>query len=197
LVQKAADQGWKNALIDLASLYARGIGEPRNESESPFKLLLRVHQWDDLLQRYYEGRGTQRDLMAAAECYCRLAVLYPRHYSLADKIEFHAERPASDRDYFKASDDLRHALSPYLKSARHDASAALQIAARYMAGIDGPKSSTQAWAWLTIAKQMGSSEAEAKIQKLESQMSHEELSRANEQFEEHARALRHVQDFVR
>jgi TPR repeat protein len=115
---------------------------------------------------------------------------------LADKFEFHPENRASDRGDFKAADDLRHALSLYLKSARRDGSAALQIANRYLTGIDCPQSSAQAWAWLTIAKQNGSTEVASKIQKLEPGMSKEELSRANEQLEEHTRALRHVADVI-
>jgi len=195
LLRAAADQGIPGAIHDLAQCYAFGIGEPRNDADRPIQLLRRSKSWDELISRYEAGFGTDRDLMAAAECYCEYA-LESWRITLADKIEFHPGTPTQtwsgiqsfdDRQiqvqipYVDGSDDLRHALSLYLKSAQGDGSAALQIGNRYLKGQDAPQSNWRAWAWFTIAAQHGSSEAGRQLKDLESRMAPEDLKAAGQE----------------
>jgi TPR repeat protein len=196
LVRAAADQGVRGAMHDLAQCYGFGIGEPRNDADRPIELLRRSKSWDELISRYEVGYGTERDLVAAAECYTEAArALQPWIYTLSDKLEFHPGIPIQgataiqsfdDRQimvpipYKDCSDDLRHALSLYLKSAKGDGQAALQIANRYLNGLDTPQSSPRAWAWFKIAAQYGASEADAKAKQIDSRLTSAEL-KAGEQ----------------
>ena len=158
LVRAAVDDGLDAAASGLAELYAGGIGTPRNDADRPIELLWRCKSWDNLIFRHETGLGTERDFVAAAECYCEAAMSnaqYYWRYSLWDKIEFHPGKPQSavrpswapdghhvqiqlPVPYEDGSDDLRRALSLYLKSAKGDGQAALQIGNRYLAGQDAP-----------------------------------------------------------
>ncbi len=203
LMRAAADQGMPEAMHDLAQCYAVGIGEPRNDADRPVQLLRRSKSWDELIRRYEAGFGTDRDLMAAAECYCEYA-LGSWRMTLADKIDFHPGTPTQtwggtesfdDRQiqtqipYVDGSDDLRHALSLYLKSAQGDGAAALQIGNRYLKGQDAPQSNTHAWAWFTIASQNGSAEARANLKNLESHMAPEDLKSGEQERARQAQQL--------
>jgi TPR repeat protein len=197
LVRAAADEGVEAALHDLASLYAQGIGAPRSEADRPINLLWRSKSWEELIRRFERGLGTERDIVSAAECYCETALLnapYYWRYTLEDKIEYHPGKSQNAWTSFRAdddhvsigitipyedgSDDLRRALSLYLKSAKGDGRAAFQIGTRYLKGQDAPQSNTRAWAWFAIAAREGSSEAREKMKELESQMTPDELKAA-------------------
>jgi uncharacterized protein len=207
LVRAAVDQGLPDAMHDLAQCYAFGIGEPRNDADRPIELLRRSKSWDELISRYEAGLGTERDLTAAAECYCEGA-LESWRFTLADKIDFHPGTPThtmteiqsfDERQiqvqipYVDGSDDLRHALSLYLKSAKGDGPAAWQIGNRYLKGQDAPQSNARAWAWFTIAAQNGSAESRANLKELESHLTPEEL-KAGEQ--ERARQVKQLSRFA-
>ena len=110
LIRHAADQGYNRALFDLAGLYARGIGAPRNDLDQPLELLKRVTRsstksldgvtkwaYDGIFFRYQYGVGTERDLVAAAEVYCHAAEEGVWEYSLADKLEPGAPRSKPDK----------------------------------------------------------------------------------------------------
>jgi TPR repeat protein len=209
LVREAADQGVREAMHDLARCYAFGIGEPRNAADRPIELLRRSQSWDELITRYEAGYGTERDLVAAAECYAEAAmVLQSWIYTLSDKLEFHPGIPTwigtgiqsfDDRQievairFQDGSDDLRHALSLYLKSATDDGKAALQIGNCYLKGQDAPQSNSRAWVWFTIAAANGSTEAHAKIAELKSHLSPEDLKSAEQ---EHARQEKQLRRFA-
>lgn len=200
LVRAAADQGLEAALHDLASLYAQGIGAPRNDADRPINLLRRSKSWEELMRRYEQGLGTERDIFSAAECYCETAMLDSPYYwrpTLNDKIEYNPEKPqkgtrpipADDGHgstgilvpYEDSSDDLRHALSLYLKSVLGEGGTAVEIGNRYLkGGQDAPQSQICAWMWFTVAAQNGSSEASAKVKELESRMGPEDLKTAKE-----------------
>lgn len=203
LVRAAADQGVTEAIHDLAQCYAFGIGEPRNAADRPIELLRRSKSWEELIRRYEAGWGTDRDLIAAAECYCEGAV-ESWSLTLVDKTDFHPGTSThtmtgiqsfDDRQiqiqipYVDGSDDLRRALSLYLKSAKGDGAAALQIGNRYRKGQDAPQSNARAWAWFTIAAQHGSAEARANLKELESRMTPEELKAGNEERTREAQQL--------
>ena len=101
LMRSAADQENHDAMFKLASLYARGIGEPRNAQEQPIQLLQRItkliapdpirggseYAYNDIVFRYQYGLGTDRDLVSAAQWYCRAALAGAWEYSLDNKFE--------------------------------------------------------------------------------------------------------------
>lgn len=102
LIRNAADQGHSRSVSELAELYARGVGEPRNSQDEPMQLLRRVaatksddEYWffrakgayNEIIFRFQYGLGTQRDLIAAAHWYCRAALAGMEGYSLGDKVE--------------------------------------------------------------------------------------------------------------
>jgi TPR repeat protein len=72
LMQSAFDQGARFAAFELASMYAAGIGEPRNDAERPMTLFLSLAKkgntdaMEELGRRYRTGFGTQKDLLKAA-----------------------------------------------------------------------------------------------------------------------------------
>lgn len=208
LVRSAADQQQWAAEHELASLYAQGIGEPRNEEDRPIPILQRIHAWEDLIFRFEHGLGTDRDLIVAAQYYCQQTLAQSNKMSLAAYLEFHPNpppatfrnitpsdghariicgpRPANDQ----ASDEVLRAVSLYLKSARGETPAALQIARRYQTGQDAPRSVSRAWAWFTIAGRNGSAEAQTIATKLESQMSRDELAAARKYLAEQTDILK-------
>lgn len=197
LIRAAADQGHEDVVHELADLYARGVGEPRDEADRPIHLLHRAQAWGDLIFRNEHGVGTERDLIVAAQYYCYAAMTGSRfhvQFSLADKVEFHPPNRSwgtplhevADRHVkifgppidIEASDDLLRALSLYLKSARGDGEAAVQIGQRYLTGQDAPKSTAFAWTWFQIAAKNGSTASHERVLALEKQMTGEELKSA-------------------
>jgi TPR repeat protein len=205
LIRAAADQNHDYALRELAALYARGVGEPRNESERPVALLERVGAWKDLLFRYQHGLGADRDVILAARAYSKL--ILGRGQSL-DGREYHSPEDLNDKIEFKPSfngpmgtpvkqaadwhldlsgpvsrngapgDDVLRALSSYLKAALGDGAAALQLGKRYETGSDAPQSASKAWAWFGIAAQNRNPEAQGTLSTLAGQMNHDEMQRA-------------------
>jgi TPR repeat protein len=204
LMRAAADKGLKDAIVDLAHLYARGVGEPRNENDRPLQLLEQAHAWGELVSRYEHGLGTPRDLVTAAHCFCKLSLENTWYYSsasLLDKIDFHSPKrfggtpiidPAdrhvqilgsTDDNSDGPSDNVLRVLSLYLKSATGNGQAAGQIGNLYVSGIDAPISTAKAWAWFNIAARNGIAAARDKITALERQMSAEDLKTAQQQLE--------------
>ena len=220
LIRAAADQNHEAALIELANLYAQGIGEPRGDSERPVALLECTGAWEDLQLRYENGLGTERDLVMASRCFCERSLneryYSPYNYDLADLIEFKPgvsrfliTRNISPRDGHvtilgpthrsdaAASDDLLRVLSLYLKSARGDGSAAFRIGEMYENGSDTPKSASSAWVWFSIAEQNGNAEARDKIRVLEKQMSADEIKSAQNRFSSVSADLKEVAPILR
>jgi len=198
LIRRAADQGHNRALYDLAGFYARGIGEPRNNSDQPLELLKRVTRssarsldgvtkwaYDGILFRYQYGVGTERDLVAAAEVYCRAAEEGVWEYSLADKLVPQAPRSKQDKgghfagsaehswisirmpDFGPMSDEARYVLSVYLQAAQSNPASLAEIGGRYVTGRGVPRNQTNAWLWLTLAQQQGAAEVRPTIAAIE------------------------------
>jgi TPR repeat protein len=215
LVRAAADQNLEAAVKELADLYARGVGEPRNEADRPVHLLVRAKAWSDLVLRYEYGLGTARDLIMAAQYYCKGAMTHSPFYdgySLEDKTEFNPPKrtwgtpmitPVDKHvqilgvpDDIEPSDDVLHALSFYLKSAAGDGPAAVQIGNYYLNGQNVPKSTMRAWVWFTVAARAGSSEASEKAAEVETQMTSDEFKTAKQELSEQTQELRLVANAI-
>ncbi len=214
LVRAAADQGLNNALIELADLYAQGIGEPRSAQEHPMQLYERAHDYSRLILRYRYGVGTERDMIAVARCYVSLAN-DPKSWfwspeELVKRIRF---KPAirmkgmsmEDDGYYgpledsgpePPNEDLRF-LSLYLKSALGDGQSALEIANCYLVGKDAPKSMLDTWLWLTLAGQNGSGEATAQLHRLESQIDSDAIGQARKRLPGFLQELNNVGALLR
>jgi len=218
LVRAAADQGMMDAKRELANLYARGVGEPRSQQETPMALLEQTSDWDALQFRYEHGLGTPRDLVMAAICFSKLLLHGTWYYSssdLADKVELKSPRDdststpllASPDDHTQIlgpphrshnpSDDVLRALSLYLKSARGDGSAAHRIGSFYLKGLNAPQSTPSAWAWFKIAAQNGDASAREIISTLDKQMTADERKSAQARLAAITTDLRQVAPAVR
>lgn len=207
LMRAAADQEHDEALEELALLYASGVGEPRSESDRPVALFEQARSWKQLMLRYKHGLGTERDVIMAARAYSKLILgrgraLDGREYhspgDLNDKIEFKPVTDGSvgtpiiqgaDRHLYMSGppsrsgspgDDVLRALSVYLKAARGDGAAALQLGKHYETGSDAPQSSPKAWAWFSIAAQNGNPAAGGKLATLAGQMNRDEMQTAQQ-----------------
>ena len=131
LMRAAADQNYAPALRELAGLYARGIGEPRRREDEPLQLLKRVTQlqkpgersesqwaYEEIAQRYQCGLGTEKDLVSAAQWYCRGAQAGVWFFSLEDKAE---DRPRLPRgETMTSTPDLRGVISLILPERESD-----------------------------------------------------------------------------
>jgi len=120
LVRLAVDQGDTSACFTLATLYSRGIGEPRSPSEEPISLFKRLIEKgkespdSETLEacraaffRYQYGVGVERDLVAAAEMFCEGVRQGDWRHSLKDKLQHTAPRNRSeDAGCFIASPEL-------------------------------------------------------------------------------------------
>ena len=207
LMRAAADQDHDEALQELAALYARGVGEPRNESERPVVLLERAGTWNDVLLRYTHGLGADRDVIMAARAFSKLVLGGKRtldgrsYYSpgdLKDMIEIklstaspvatpmikaadqHCDIMGPPHRIGAPGDDVLLALSSYLKAARGDGAAALQLGKHYEIGGNAPQSAPRAWAWFSIAVKNKNPEAQAKLAALAGQMNREQMRKAQQ-----------------
>jgi TPR repeat protein len=211
LVRAAADQGLNDALIGLADLYAQGIGEPRSDQDRPLQLLTRAREYSQLIYRYEYGVGTPRDLVAAAQWYCRAALA--GYGSINDKVEFHPSngfmkgmptvsswdgkgicQPIQTGD---PNDEVRRVLSFVLKAAQGNGAAALRVGNMYLTGQDAPQEAAKAWLWLTIAAQNGSTAAQAKISDAESAMTADELKKVRQELPALTKELAEVASVLR
>jgi len=199
-------------MVELAKLYGRGIGEPRNDSDRAVALLERVvngngdlsenydlikSAYESLVFRYEYGVGTERDLIAAVQWYCRGVLAGMDGFSIADKVEI---GPAKQRylasyggdpersliavsapDAGGNSDRFFMVLSEYLKAASSkNRDGLLQIGDRYLAGQDTPRNSVKAWLWFSLASNSGVPGSNARLLEMKSQMTENELRQANE-----------------
>jgi len=208
LIRRAAEKNGPAPLIELARLYAMGVGEPRNDQDRPMQLLQRAAQdasewgwgaYRALIFRCQYGPATDRDLIAAVQWYCRAALAGVEGCSLVDKLEtgqtklrpmasFKVERETECAllsirlpDNGGPSDRFLAVMSLYLKAARRNDSQALtQIGQMYAAGRDVPVSAAKAWPWFTLAAQRGDTRADAEIAKIEQSMTKDELNNARQ-----------------
>lgn len=203
LIRAAADQNLGDALAELADLYARGVGEPRNDRDRPMALLERAGRWEDLQFRYVHALGTERDLVMAARCFSRIFLNESLYYSPSDLTNYLDFKPPRgglagpqlidapdehvtilgpvERDQ-TPSDDVLRVLSAYLKAAKGNNQAALELGNDYLTGKDAPVSTVNAWAWLKLAANNGSSDALSKLNNLEKSMNSSDLEAARHDY---------------
>jgi TPR repeat protein len=83
LTRAAHGQGSTTAYFELANMYARGIGEPRNAEETPTKLLLKAAEWENksameaMVVRHHLGLGVEKDGLLQAAFYARIKAYGP------------------------------------------------------------------------------------------------------------------------
>jgi hypothetical protein len=212
LIRKAADEGHLDSVLELANLYAKGIGEPRSEHERPLQLLLRIAGRDrrddgsregnipfaDIVLRYEYGIGTQRDIVAAVEWYCRAATDGVDQFSFDNQTELGQPKPRPRADYgrdaqrgivlvsppadWRRGDRFPTVLSLYLKAAKGNAAAMMQIGNLYLMGKDVPRNSAKAWIWFTLASQNGAAGSQTKISEAAAHMASAEMTEAAQLF---------------
>ncbi len=202
LVRAAADQEYAPALQELAGLYARGIGEPRRREDQPLQLLKRVTQlqepgeqsvsewaYEEIARRHQYGLGTEKDLITAAQWYCRGAAVGVWFFSLDDKTESRprirqGETSTATPDERGAislilpeleSDELLRVIRGYLRVATaKDGAAAMLFGERYLAGRDAPRNAVKAWCWFKLAADNGAAGASAKLSVSEARLGSEQ-----------------------
>lgn len=178
LIQSSADKTNAYALPVLAELYARGIGEPRSDSERPIALLLRAIekiQRDDKNQpiapalcfRYAFGLGTDVDLVEASSSYCSLHPLSSRKYPVIGEIPLNGAVTMTHR--FAAT------IKTFYSAVTGESQAMATVGDMYFSGRDTPLAPARAWAWYALAARNGSGAAPAKQIEAESRMTLAEL----------------------
>jgi TPR repeat protein len=209
LIREAADQNNTYAEVELAALYAKGIGIPRSDLDRPTELLKRVvssdsrdsysdikDAYDALISRFEYGVGTERDIFMAVRWYCRGASAGMAGYSIGDKIELGQGKPSLSVAYTGdagakslniawpdrfGNEHFLGALSQYLKAVRsEDHLGLIEIGERYVTGEDAPKSATEAWLWFSLAAAKGAPGADSKIRDAEKSMTETELKDAKQ-----------------
>ncbi len=215
-MRKAADQGHVFSMVDLAGLYAAGIGKPRDEGDRPIAILERAvasnlegnrskiaEAYENLILRYEHGIGTERDLLAAVEWQCQAAMTDLGVYSLAEPNLAASPRSGGVSstgepgrtiiavtipDSNGRSEEFVRMLSLYLKASKGSGSAAAQIGDACLAGFDIPKSPMKAWLWFSVAGH----DAADRLAHCESVMSSEELEQAKLKLPEFRKQLNEI-----
>lgn len=88
LARSAHDKGSLSGSFELANLYSRGIGEPRNPEETPAKLLQKAASLgsksaiEALAIRHHFGIGVEKDGLLEASYYARIKVHLASAYAL-------------------------------------------------------------------------------------------------------------------
>lgn len=220
LIRKAADQSQVYAMVDLANLYSRGVGAPRSESDTPLHILQRVvasrsedsadkiaEAYEGLILRYEHGIGTERDVIAAVGWHCRAAMAGVGDFSLAEP-EAHRQ-PAVGTSYTGEpgrtiisvavpdgggrTDAFLDMLALYLKAARGNNQAAVQIGNAYVDGQDAPRNAIKAWPWFSLAAEHGAN-AQAELSRCQAGMTEPERKSAKDHWPEF---LQHMNELGR
>ena len=134
LFRLAVAGGRSEAMVSLALLYSSGIGEPRNEEESPQKLLLAAaHAGNEdayrhLANRSLHGHGVERDLLEAA----RWAYFDFRSRSSGRDLGLVDAEGRAKAQTKPERQDLAELLTQFIAVAdRHDPKEALALAERH------------------------------------------------------------------
>jgi TPR repeat protein len=228
LMRAASDGGYRTATMELVKLYSRGIGEPRHRGDFPLELLQRVttnksesameavhSAYDQIVARHRFGGGTPRDLVMAADWYCRgeLAGVYDS--SLRDKADYVAppqghgvimnSLPGRNGimaigrwNTAEADEKFARVLQLYVKSARsNERESPLKIGEMYLLGRDVPQSPAKAWVWFSVAAERGNSEAKNSLAKLQEKLTPEDLQAAKNELSQLLGRLREVATTLR
>jgi TPR repeat protein len=220
LMRAATDQDYAPAVRKLAELYARGIGEPRGRGEEPMQLLKRVTQlqpsgersssqwaYQEIVRRYQYGWGTEKDLITAAQWYCRGAEAGVWFFSTDGKTEERPRLPSGEpmtstpdlRGVIslilpeQESDEFLRVLRAYLRVATaHDTQIAIQFGERYLAGRDAPRDAVKAWCWFKVAGESGAASVSGRVSECDARMSNEQRADAARESAELNRDLRNL-----
>jgi TPR repeat protein len=175
-LRTAADAGDPEGMIELAKLYAAGIGEPRNEQDKPINLLRALAAKgndsvdEELERRLRQGIGTQIDLLEAA-CYyfhykSRQLLIQSRTPSFAQRFNIRQD-PEAMLALSRQSDirrdpnrEIVERLDALFEDAftRHDTSALVELAKLHENGTYGKTNLARACAILTIANSLGAAQ---------------------------------------
>ena len=161
-VRKAADLDYGAAQFKLAWMYSQDIGEPRNEQDRPFNLLLHSAANGDgdgclaLSLRYRDGLGTQRDFVEAAGWRFRAVLVNLMRFGHNDPEVLQVFRKAGPTDPFST------VLLLFGNAARGgDPGAFKQIGNLYLEGKDVQRNPARAQFWFALAATGGNGAAES------------------------------------
>jgi uncharacterized protein len=229
LIRQAADQNHPSSMVELAKLYGRGIGEPRNDSDRAVALLERVangngdlredyylikNAYETLVFRYEYGVGTERDIIAAVQWYCRGAIAGIEGFPIEQEVEIGPARQPYLASYGSDpersmivvcapdaggnSDRFFSVLSEYLQAASSKNHVGLlQIGDLYVNGQDTPKNAIKAWLWFALASTNEVPGANVRLSNIESHMTEKELGEAKEFLPRFAQELKAIADALR
>jgi TPR repeat protein len=181
-LRKAADQNHHHALHKLAMLYTRNIGEPRGPEDRPVALLLRAagyehtEAYEQLAFRYRHGLGVGRDLVAAAQWYCRAASADYMRTGQGDPVFVKTVGKPEPTDSFLI------VLSIYTEATKRNAQALATIGSFYQEGQHAPVDLDKAWVWYELARKNGGA-ANAEINQIKAQLNAAQLETARQQIQ--------------
>jgi hypothetical protein len=187
-LQLAVDQGCPYAQCELAEVYSIGIGEPRNDRDTPVALLQKsvvanypnaVHA---LAERYRVGLGVPQDCLKAIQLYQDCEYIETTYLKPGPKF------PAVVEPDFEPTQPLNldfvafaEILSAYLKATeKQDAGAMYEIGKWLKVGHGMPRDPAQAYRWFNFAATHGHTAAASERDKLKPSLSNEDLARASE-----------------
>lgn len=178
LARKAADAGLADAKFGLAEMYACGIGEPRQSSETPMNLNFEAAKGGsgeamrELGRRYRFGLGTERDLMEAARWYWRAAARGSR--PIQTFLDPEGE-PLANLDPETAA--FARFFGLYAKAQRTaDPAAMLKVGEAFLAGEQGKANVKTGYYWLLRAGRHSQTAAAPLIQKAKSTLSRKDMA---------------------
>lgn len=181
LIRAAADAGLPAAQFELAEMYACGMGEPRHEGETPFRLYRlagdKGHRgaMAQLARRYRLGLGTERDLLEAARWLARTAAetVSPVRDFLNDRGEPRPQLAPEDRP-------LAGFLALYLRARRNaDPATMLQVGRAFLAGENGKPNFVTAAFWLGYSARRGNAEADKLAEQARAKLTPEQSRRVD------------------
>jgi TPR repeat protein len=127
-------------MVHLALLYSSGIGEPRDESETPHRLLLTAAGKGDgeamlhLSNRYLYGHGEKADLLEAARWRYLAWLQNPRDRFASDRFELLDGQGNPKVEENVPMTEMAEVLSLIVKTVElHDAKSESELRKRYQA----------------------------------------------------------------
>jgi TPR repeat protein len=174
LLQEAVAEGSVGACIELATLYACGVGEPRNDGERPAALWEKAAEagngdaMKELARRYRLGFSVEKDLLlagawAAREAHTKTSLIIES--GPIESMEWAGLRARGDDSAWRRISTLfDEAL------AKGSGAAFLELASLHAEGNYGKPNLPRATALYVLAERFGNSSAAAKRGELESKL---------------------------
>lgn len=177
LLQQALDERAVEAWMELATLYAAGVGEPRNDGETPVRLFARaansgnVDAMNEMARRRRIGYGVEKDLLSSATWAARARLKhFFRYGGLSNK-------PTDWVGADEGPDEtiLRNISNLYAEAfEKESVKAILELASMSATGQHGAPNLPRAAALYTLAERAGETSAAAERRELESKFTAEE-----------------------